>query len=120
LTVQLGKHIEDAIKDCSISSFSIVCDECKFPFTVPIDLDVCTAFRQKLIPASQEEILNIIKEMGEQTKALSDDLLKMIWYMRGAISYTEAYSLTTHERKCISKIIESNIEITKESGIAII
>jgi len=120
LTVQLGKYIEEAIKECSISSFAVTCDECKFPFMVPIDLDQCSTFRQRLIPASQEEVLNIINQMGEETKALSDDLLKMVWYMRGGISYTEAYSLTNHERKCIAKIIENNIEITKESGIAII
>ena len=117
---QILKYIEDAAKDCTISSFAVTCDECKFAFSVPIDLDNCVTFRQRLIPASHDEVLNIIKQMGEETKSMVDDLLKLCWYMRGSVSYSEAYSLTIHDRKCISKIIENNIELTKESGMPIL
>lgn len=35
--------------------------------------------------------------------------------MRGA-SFSEAFALTLEDRKIISKIIEGNMEITKETG----
>jgi hypothetical protein len=114
---KLVEYIESAIKESYLNDFSITCSECQHNFIVPIDLDVCSQFRQRLIPASDEEIIGIIKKMGDETKELSNDLLKMCWFMRGSISYSEAYSLTLHDRQCIAKIIEENINITKESGM---
>jgi hypothetical protein len=113
-------YIDEASKQSALADFSIACTECHAPINVPIDLDVSRQFRQKLITASEGEILDIIKQMGRETKALTNDLLKMIWFMRGSMSYSDAFSLTSYERQCIAKIIEENIAITKESGIAII
>lgn len=113
-------YIDAARKDCSLPDLQVTCSECSHPFSIPLDLDFCTHFRRKLIPASEEEVLKIISQMGEDTKSLTDDLLKMVWYMRGAISYSEAYNLTNFERKCIAKIIENNLEITKKTGLPII
>lgn len=117
---QIVAYIEEAKKDQSLKDFNIVCSHCSNPFVVPIDLDLSNQFRQKLIPASEQDILDLIKQMGEETKALTNDLLKMIWYMRGSISYTEAFSLSVYERECIAKIIENNVELTKESGLVFV
>lgn len=113
-------HISASKKESYLPDFHGNCTKCGHSISSPIELDVCVNFRQKLITATDEEILGIIKQMGEETKKLSDDLLKMCWFMRGSISYSEAFSLTQYERECIAKIIESNIEITKESGMPII
>ena len=37
--------------------------------------------------------------------------------MRGGLTYEEAYMLSPHEREIIGKIIESNMEATKKSGM---
>jgi len=37
--------------------------------------------------------------------------------MRGSLSYSEAHLLTTDERLIISKLIEENLETTKNSGL---
>ena len=115
---QIIDYLDSAKKEYELKNFSIDCSECKKNFIVPINLDPCVQFRQRLIAATEEEVLDIIKKYGEETKALSDDLLKMCRYMHGSISYSEAYFLTQHERQCIAKIIESNAELTKESGIS--
>lgn len=39
----------------------------------------------------------------------------MAWYMRGGITYDEILNLSEEERKSISEIIESNLEVTKTS-----
>ncbi len=113
----ISEHINKAIKENKFQPLSITCDECKKPFTVPIDLDFSTQFRSKITLLSESEIIEEIERMGNETKNISNDLLKMIWYMRGSISYSEAFSLTDSERTTIAKIIENNLEITKDSGL---
>ena len=52
-----------------------------------------------------------------ETKALKDDLFRMCWYMRGSLSVTESYDLDITDREIISNIINSNLDVTKESGL---
>ena len=37
--------------------------------------------------------------------------------MRGGLTYEESMYLSFHEREAIGKIIESNLETTKKSGL---
>lgn len=48
---------------------------------------------------------------------IKNDSLKMSWFMRGGISYTDVLNLSIEERKAISKIIEDNLETTKNSNL---
>jgi len=58
-----------------------------------------------------------VKDYEQESKALKDELFRICWYMRGSISYTESLMLSYEEREIISKIIEKNLEITKDSGV---
>lgn len=62
-----------------------------------------------------EGINQVVQEYDEETRALKEELFKICWFMRGA-SFSEAFALTLEDRKIISKIIEGNMEITKETG----
>jgi hypothetical protein len=115
---QLDDYLAAAQKETSLPDLDITCSSCNHKFLVPVDLDSSTQFRQKLISLTEEEILSLLEKMSEETKNLTNELLKMCRFMHGSISYTEAYSLTLYERQCIAKIIEENIELTKESGIS--
>jgi len=42
--------------------------------------------------------------------------MKMIWYMRGGLSYTEASALSPIEREIIASLVKDNLETTKKSG----
>lgn len=46
---------------------------------------------------------------------MKEELLRICWYMRGSISYTESMMLTVTERNIIADIIKNNLEIAKES-----
>ena len=66
---------------------------------------------------SFKEIEGVIEEYDNNTRAIKDELLRICWFMRGSISYNECHMLTPDEKTIIAKIIEKNLEITKESGL---
>ena len=59
----------------------------------------------------------IVTGYDRDAKALREELLRLCWYMRGGISYTEAHMLTMEERGIVGKIIEGNLETTKETQL---
>jgi hypothetical protein len=64
-----------------------------------------------------QEIEKLVKEYDKDAKALKDELLKLCWFMRGGLSYTEAHLLTTEERISIAKLVEDNLETTKNTQL---
>ena len=66
---------------------------------------------------SLEEIDQLSQDLEKETKAIKDELFRICWFMRGGVTITEAYQLDYQDRSVIGKIIESNLETTKESGL---
>jgi hypothetical protein len=60
-------------------------------------------------------INRLVKDYELESKAIKDELFRICWYMRGT-PLSEAYLLSYEDREIIGKIIEKNLEITKESG----
>ncbi len=54
--------------------------------------------------------------MENNTKDLKHELLKVCWYMRGGLSYSEANALSPTEREIIANLVKENLETTKKSG----
>jgi len=61
-----------------------------------------------------EEILNEVKILEQETKQIKYNLSKLCWYMRGGLSFTEAYETTPEDREVITKLIEENLETAKK------
>ena len=55
--------------------------------------------------------------MERESKALKQEIFKLSWFMRGGLSFTEAYMLDSQDREIIGKIIEDNLEMTKASKL---
>lgn len=53
----------------------------------------------------------------KEVNVIKSNLLKLCWYMRGGLTYSEAHELSLNERNLINKIIEENLETTKKSGL---
>ena len=64
---------------------------------------------------NHQQIDDLVKTYENDTKALKEDLLRMCWYMRGGLTYAESLNLSVEERELIGKIINSNLEVTKET-----
>lgn len=117
---KINDYIASANKQCSLPDMNIICSSCNHNFVVPIDLDFCSQFRNKIIPLNENEIIDMISKMDKECKSITSELLKLVWYMRGSISYSDSYYLTVHERETIVKIIQENIETSKKVGYPII
>lgn len=53
--------------------------------------------------------------MDSEVKTIRQESLKLSWYMRGGLSYTEAMNLSMQERDIISDIIKENLDTTKKT-----
>ena len=60
-------------------------------------------------------IERLVKDFDKDTKALREELFRLCWFMRGSLSFTEAFSLSPDDREIIAKIIEDNLETAKTS-----
>ena len=49
--------------------------------------------------------------------SIRSEVLKLCWYMRGGLTYTEGMNLSSNERDAIGKIVKENLETTKKSGL---
>lgn len=59
----------------------------------------------------------MVRGFEKDTKAVKDELMRITWFMRGGVSYSEAHAMTREEREIASKIIEDNLKTTKESQL---
>lgn len=66
---------------------------------------------------ADNEIVELIKQFEDESKAIKKEILKMCWYMRGGLTYEEAICLNPEERNIIGKLIEDNLETTKKTGL---
>jgi hypothetical protein len=64
-----------------------------------------------------DEISKWVDQMEKESREIKQEALKMVWYMRGGLSYEAALNLSSDERTSISKIIADNLETTKKSGL---
>lgn len=64
---------------------------------------------------SNEQVVEYLNSLDKESKAIKKDLLKMCWYMRGGLTYDEAFNLSNQERDIINDIIKDNLETTKKS-----
>ena len=66
---------------------------------------------------SNEDIVTLLDQVDKETKAMRDDVLRICWYMRGSISYSDGMMLSRTDQILINKIIKDNMETTKKSGL---
>jgi len=69
----------------------------------------------RLLNLDSDGVRKLIAQLDKEVETIRNDALKMCWYMRGGISYTDILNLSASERTAISKIIEENLETTKNT-----
>lgn len=71
----------------------------------------------RLLSLAPEEIGKLIEAMEKEVNQIKNDALKLSWYMRGGVSYSEIMNLSHVERQMIGKIVEDNLETTKNTKL---
>lgn len=71
----------------------------------------------RLLTLTIPEIQQIVRDMDAESKALKKELFKFSWYMRGGLTFEEAYMLDYEDRQIIGDIIKENLETTKETKL---
>lgn len=64
-----------------------------------------------------EEMRKFGENMWKEAMEIKYNAQKLAWYMRGGISYTDILNMSHEEITNIHKIIEDNIETTKETKL---
>jgi hypothetical protein len=59
----------------------------------------------------------MIEGMDKEARAIREDALRMMWWMRGGLSYEDAMLLGQVEKEIINQIIKDNMKSTKDSGL---
>jgi hypothetical protein len=62
------------------------------------------------------EIVSHLKDFDNQTKNLKLEIMKICWFMRGGMSWTEALNLSQDERSIAAQLVKENMETAKKSG----
>ena len=66
---------------------------------------------------SLDEIQELSDKMEKETKAYKLELYRICWFMRGSLSVTEAFDLTTEDLEIMGNLIKDNLETTKKSQL---
>ena len=71
----------------------------------------------RLLFLAPEEIKQMIDDLDRDCDTIKKGAMKMAWYMRGGASYEDILNMSINERQSITKIIEDNLETTKNTKL---
>lgn len=66
---------------------------------------------------TMDQIHKEVKKLEDESKALKKELYKLAWFMRGALTFEQAFLLDVADREIIGEIVKENLETTKESQL---
>jgi hypothetical protein len=70
--------------------------------------------------SSPEEIQEYFIELAFEAGAIEKEVTDICWYMRGSISWEQAWRLSNHQRQLMIKRIKANIDATEKSGLPLL
>lgn len=70
--------------------------------------------------SSPEDVEKILEEFKNERKEIERSIVEICFFMRGSISWNEAWNLTSENIKSIRKQITKNIETVNKTGLPII
>lgn len=68
---------------------------------------------------SDEEIIRELEKLDKESRSIKNELIRITWWMRGGITYEQAFELGYKERVMINELIKDNIETSKKTGVPI-
>lgn len=62
-------------------------------------------------------MVKFIEGMEREAKLIRQEALKMTWYMRGGVQYTDVLNMSRDERDAINSIVKDNLDTTKKTQL---
>ncbi len=60
--------------------------------------------------------MKLLDGLATQSRAITQEVADLCWYMRGSVTWDQAWRLTFNEKQAIAKTIKNNIERAEKSG----
>jgi hypothetical protein len=64
-----------------------------------------------------DQIGKLTDSMVDDIKSIQLNSLKMVWYMRGGVSYTDVMNMSANELNAINQVVDDNMETTKKTKL---
>lgn len=64
---------------------------------------------------NREQIVHMFNRMGKDAEVLTDGIISLVYYMRGAVSYEEMWRRTPFERERFSSFLDKRFEVEKKN-----
>lgn len=61
--------------------------------------------------------MGVIDSMEKEADAIKQDCIKMVWHMRGGVTYSEIMSMDHKDRQRIGGLVKENLETTKKTQL---
>jgi hypothetical protein len=70
-----------------------------------------------LLRLDPEGIQKLVDNYEKAVIDIKKSAMSMAWYMRGGATYEDILNMSSTERGQLAELIDSNLEITKKSGL---
>jgi uncharacterized protein Yka (UPF0111/DUF47 family) len=65
------------------------------------------------------QIVEELRRLDKQCDAIKDEIIRLIWWMRGSINFNDAMFLSPKDKEIIVALIKENMETSKKTGTPI-
>jgi hypothetical protein len=62
-------------------------------------------------------VVAIIESMEKEANAIKQDCVKMVWHMRGGVTWDQIMRLDHNARRRIGELVKENLETTKKTQL---
>ncbi len=70
--------------------------------------------------SNSTEKVEYLNRLAVQSRAITSEIAEICFYMRGSITWDQAWRLTSKQKDIIRKLIKDNIDRTEKSGMPLL
>lgn len=91
------------------------CASCNHVNTVSVNLDPSDQFFSQLVNVADNEMQLLFDSMDSEIKTIHREIARLVWFMRGSVSYAECMSMSPAERQAMNDQIKENFDTMKKN-----
>lgn len=104
-----------ALNNNKINTQTFNCGSCNHKNSTAIALDPAEQFYRQLINTNDDNMEKLFESMDNEVKEIRKEVARLVWFMRGSVSYAECLQMSQAERNSLGDQIKDNIETMKKT-----